>query len=122
LNVTVQIGREHLRVEGDNVKPRTHMKEKASAEDRDTILRTLECAENRVVAASFVLAKIVSVTALLVALLLLEGGVVKRIWEAEFRPERLPVHTVFPLSRRGDGTPPFNEDQPPCPALRSLAH
>jgi hypothetical protein len=53
----------------------------------DTILEAVERAEKRVIAISFLLAKIVSVVALLVALLLLETGVIRRILAIEFAPD-----------------------------------
>lgn len=59
--------------------------------DKDTVVEALERAEKRVFAISFLLTKVVSVGALLAALVLLEVGVVKRIWETEFRIE--PVHS-----------------------------
>jgi hypothetical protein len=52
--------------------------------DRDLVLHKLEQAEKRVVACSFLVAKIVSVVALLLTLLLLEAGMVARVWETEF--------------------------------------
>ena len=48
------------------------------------MLEAFERTEKRVVAISFLAAKIISVIALLLALILLEGAVVKRIAETEF--------------------------------------
>ncbi len=62
---------------------------------KDELLETLERTEKRVIAMSFLLAKVISVAALLAALVLLEAGVVKRIWETEFRAE--PVHAQSSL-------------------------
>jgi hypothetical protein len=52
--------------------------------DRDLVLHKLERAEKRVVACSFLVAKVVSVVALLLTLLILEAGMVARVWETEF--------------------------------------
>jgi hypothetical protein len=51
---------------------------------RDIVLGAMERIERRVIASSFLAAKIVSVAAILAALLLLEFSAVRRIWEVEF--------------------------------------
>jgi hypothetical protein len=66
------------------------------AQDKDRASDALERAEKRVMAVSFLLAKLVSLGVLLAALVLLEAGVVKRIWETEFRTE--PVHAQSALT------------------------
>lgn len=62
--------------------------------DKDNVVEALERAERRVMAVSFLLAKIVSVGALLAALVLLEAGVVKRIWATEFLSEQVHAQSV----------------------------
>jgi hypothetical protein len=63
--------------------------------EKDLILARLERAEKRVVACSFLVAKIVSVLALLLTLLLLETGVVIRVWETEFGPHSQAVEILL---------------------------
>ncbi len=53
----------------------------------DSLLTALERAEKRVFAISFLVVKVTSVSALLAALILIEFGVIRRIWETEFRAE-----------------------------------
>jgi hypothetical protein len=64
--------------------------------EKDPILDRLERAEKRVVACSFLVAKTVSVIALLLALLLLETGVVIRVWNAEHGHPSQAVETLSP--------------------------
>jgi hypothetical protein len=52
----------------------------------DRILQIIERIEKRVVACSYLVAKTVSVLVFLAALLLLEAGVLKHLWSAEFAP------------------------------------
>lgn len=72
-----------------------------SAIERDTFVTVLERAEKRVVACSFLLAKIISVVALLLSLIVLEAGAVSRIWHTEFRSDGFATRNglTFALTR-----------------------
>jgi hypothetical protein len=64
----------------------------------ESTLAALERAEKLVIAASFLVAKVVSVVALLLALIVLEAGVVKGFWRVEFGSE-VPPHPTSPKNQ-----------------------
>ena len=88
------------------------------AQGKDTVLEALERAEKRVIAISFLLAKLVSVGALLAALVLLEAGFIKRMWETEFRTEQANAQSAPTLIEPGDLRTPTASHAPTGPTPR----
>jgi hypothetical protein len=76
----------------------------------DHVLEGLERTEKRVVACSFLIVKIVSIVALVVSLILLEGGGVRRIWEIEAASAPAAVEQRPGYGARADDP----RTSPPC--------
>jgi len=63
---------------------------------QNTVLQAFKCAEEYLIQVM----KVVSIGALLVALVLIEAGFVKRVWETEFSTERLPSSFYIPAKQK----------------------
>jgi hypothetical protein len=82
--------------------------------ETDTLLLALEQAERRIVAISFLVAKIISVGILLILLLVLEAGVVTRLWESDF-PSKSSISVLLDfgtLSKRVFARSPQTDASP----------
>jgi hypothetical protein len=82
------------------------MREQDDAGKRDGLVEIAERAERSVVAFAFLVAKVVSVIALLLALILLEAGVVVRIWKAEFSDDAHSLPLPSAIVDKPSASPP----------------
>ncbi len=92
-------------------------------QEKDGVLLRLERAEKRVIAASFLLAKIVGVSALLLTLIILEAGVVISIFENELHPEQVPsrfLYGPFPFDKQNFHVAPNKASALPQPDITKL--